>query len=147
MPVHVVFCNVTSLGFVRRLSRDRYQETAGEHLQRPLYRRPHFTSCSRPHIRCVMSLAQAIFWVSIILINNGRMKDNIGISCQGKSQEVNRRCSKWNRPVNGKAWLTQTVAIIHITTHLTTLESLSLLYINQSIWQRMNTFRRSHHSE
>lgn len=35
------------------------------------------------------------FWVNVILINNGRMKDNkAGITCQGRDQGVSRNCSK-----------------------------------------------------
>lgn len=34
------------------------------------------------------------FWVNVILINNGRMKDKVGITFQGMDEGVSRSCSK-----------------------------------------------------
>jgi len=96
----VVFYTVTTAGFVRRLRRATCQVTQpekhwDEHLSRSPHRRPQFASCIRPHIRCAVSQAREIFWVNVILINNGRMKDNkAGIPCQGRDQEVSTSCSK-----------------------------------------------------
>lgn len=86
------------------------------------------------HYRCAVSLAWEIYWIDVILINNGRMKNNeVGITCQGRDWEASS-CSKWNGLVNRKTHLAQTTSFIHTSQHLlTTLASSSLLYRCQNM--------------
>lgn len=76
------------------------------------------------------------------------MKDNAGIICQGKGQEVSRSCSKRNRPVR-KAWLTQYlsyiyhntfnktgifISVVHQPKHMAKDEYVQEVTVNKPIW-------------
>lgn len=153
MLVCVVFCTVTTVGFVRRLWRARCQVTQmgkhwGEHLLRSPCRRPHFASCIRPHIRCGVSLARERFWVNVILANNGRMKDNkTGIICKGGIRKWAEVVPNETDLLTGRLnWLKWRLLYTYHNTFNNA--GIYLCFTDTKIYMgRMNTIRRSQHGE